>query len=39
MKEAISQSRECELLNKELLENNKLKSEKIQSLKQNEKLL
>ena len=33
MKDAIKESRECEILNKELLESNKAKNEKINSLK------
>ena len=33
MKDAIKESRECEILNKELLESNKAKNEKLNSLK------
>ena len=39
MKDAIKESRECEILNKELLESNKAKNEKINSLKNQEKML
>jgi len=39
MKEAIKDSRDSEIMNKELLTKNKDKNERIQNMKSNEKLL
>jgi len=39
MKEAIKDSRDSEIMNKELLIKNKDKNERIQNMKSNEKLL
>jgi len=39
MKEAIKDSRDCELMNKELLEKNKDKNDKIVQLKNNEMMM
>ena len=39
MKEAIKDSRDCEIMNKELLTKNKEKSDKIQQMKINEKVI
>jgi hypothetical protein len=39
MKEAIKDSRDCEILNKELLTKNKEKNEKIATTKANEKVI
>ena len=39
MKEAIKESRDCEILNKQLLETNKAKTEKVNALKNQEKML
>jgi len=39
MKEAIKDSRDCEIMNKELLTKNKEKSDKITQMKGNEKVI